>query len=366
MKVVFIISQVDRWINFEWMADGLSDYDLHFVLLNPGDSYFERFLIEHNLPVERVNYQGKRNLLPSIRKTYKILKRIDPNVVHTHFLDANLVGLTAAWLVRIPKRIHTRHHSVFHHRYSKKGVLYDRLSNALSTDIVAISRLVEEVLREKEKVDRDKIKMIHHGFELAVFSKRDLGYENTFKSKYAIPSDHKIIGVVARYIEWKGIQYIIEAFKSFQVEHPETILCLFNARGPYKNVIRQQLKTLPKTSYREIDFEENILKLYPLFSAFVHTPIDEEVEAFGQVYVEALASGVPAVVTLSGIAKEFIEDRKNALVVPHKNSQAINEALEILNHDKDLKTQLKKNALLSVKIFSNDHFCQKLKELYEA
>jgi hypothetical protein len=57
-------------------------------------------------------------------------------------------------------------------------------------------------------------------------------------------------------------------------------------------------------------------------------PIDDTIEAFGQTYIEALISGVPSVFTLSGVASEFIENGKNALVVDYKNSEQISVAID--------------------------------------
>src|SRR6185295_19908794 len=96
----------------------------------------------------------------------------------------------------------------------------------------------------------------------------------------------------------------------------------------------------PEKSFIEIRFENNIFALYKLFDVFVHTPIDEYAEAFGQTYVEALASGVPAIFTLSGIACDFVQHEKNAWVVPYKDSGKIVTAMNALLNDESLKANL--------------------------
>jgi len=63
-------------------------------------------------------------------------------------------------------------------------------------------------------------------------------------------------------------------------------------------------------------------------------PIDDRIEAFGQTYVEALIAGVPSVFTISGVGREFIQDGRNALVVPYCSSAPTAEAiLRILADD---------------------------------
>jgi glycosyltransferase involved in cell wall biosynthesis len=104
--------------------------------------------------------------------------------------------------------------------------------------------------------------------------------------------------------------------------------------------------------------------LYKLFDIFVHTPIDEHSEAFGQVYIEAMAAGVPLICTISGIAHNLIQDKKNALVVPYKNSDKIFEAILTLLNDKTLRENLINQAKQDVVPFSLEKKINRLKELY--
>jgi glycosyltransferase involved in cell wall biosynthesis len=80
----------------------------------------------------------------------------------------------------------------------------------------------------------------------------------------------------------------------------------------------------------------------------VHVPIDKYVEAFGQTYVEALAMGIPSVFTLSGIANDFIEDKRNAVVVPHCDSDAIYEAIVNILNNSNLRQNVIENGRTDV------------------
>jgi glycosyltransferase involved in cell wall biosynthesis len=128
---------------------------------------------------------------------------------------------------------------------------------------------------------------------------------------------------------------VIPAFKELLNEKPNAILLLANAVGDYTTEIQSLLSTLPATSYREIKFEHDMPAFYKLMDIFLHVPIDAASEAFGQVYVEALAAQLPCIYTLSGIANEFVIDKENALVVPFMDSDSILSAINvILNDDK--------------------------------
>ena len=323
------------------------------------------FLKQNNIKVDRIKYRGKRDLFSSIYSVSKILKQNKTEIAHTHLFDANIVGLTSAWLTGVKKRIHTRHHSDYHHIYYPNAVKYDKFINLISTDIVAISEVVKDVLVRNENTPAKKVHVIHHGFKLDEFSNVSELSVNRLRQKYIPAYSHPIIGVISRYTEWKGIQYIIPAFKRILDAYPNALIVLANANGDYKNEIQKLLQTIPKKNYIEISFESDIFTLYQLFDIFVHVPINDTCEAFGQTYVEALAAGVPSVFTLSGIANEFLIDHHNALVVPHKNSDAIYNAMKELLENKTLTANLISNGEKDVTSrFSLNKMILSLEQLY--
>ena len=293
-----------------------------------------------------------------------MLRANKPEVIHCHLLHATLAGLVAGYLVGVKRRIYTRHHSTYNWEYNKKGVWIDRFLNWLATDIVAISENVKRVLLEKEKFKASKIHLIRHGFDLDAFANVNNARIDLLAYKYNPDRKTPVVGVIARWIEWKGVQYIIPAFKKLLKDYPDALLILANAGGPYNEEIEKMLQELPMGSFRIIPFENDLFALYQLFDVYVHTPISPSIEAFGQTYVEALAAGVSSVFTLSGVAPEFIEHEQNAQVVPFCDSEAIYQSMEKLLKDFDLRISLSKNGLISIKKFSLEKMINELNQLY--
>jgi glycosyltransferase involved in cell wall biosynthesis len=115
-----------------------------------------------------------------------------------------------------------------------------------------------------------------------------------------------------------------------------------------------------------IEFEKDLYSLYQLFDVYVHVPVDECAEAFGQTYVEALAAGIPSVFTLSGVAREFVKNEKNALVVPFKDTNAIYESIVRLLDNNHLAEQLSVQGKEDVnQLFVIDKMMNSLFLLYE-
>lgn len=366
-NITYILSDIDKAIAFEWIEQALrgSEFQLSFILLNQGESQLENYLKAHNVPVYRIHYRGKKDAFRAIRSVWKVFRTEKTHIVHTHLFDASMFGLLAAKLARIPKRVYTRHHGTLHHEFFPRAVYYDKLIHSFATDIIAISGIVQEVLLSRENVAQSKAHLVHHGFNLQGFYQTDPAKVRLLKQKYNLEGKHPVIGVIARQTYWKGIQHIIPAFGKLLKQYPEAHLVLANAKGDYKAEIDALLARLPQESFTEISFESDIYHLYQLFDVYVHTPINKDLEAFGQTYVEALAAGIPSVFSLSGVASEFIKHEHNALVVPFEDSEAIYEQILRLLQDESLRQKLTQQGQKDVEQrFALENMIEALKKIY--
>lgn len=361
-KVCWIVSDVDKSYSFEWQLIRLKNYYSVFViLLKKESSPFEDFLNTNNISFIRLN-SNQNHLFLLIRIIIVLIKK-RPNIVHTHLIRAQILGLFASWLLRINKRIYTRHNSTFHHRFYPRKKWLDLLSNFFSIHVVSVSKSTDYVLMSLEKCSDKKIRKIYHGFDFAEMQKKSMNYD-TLKQKYKIKQDTFVIGIISRAIQWKGIQYIIPALKKFITEYPDTSVIIANFSGPYKNEILNMIEPSYYKYFTFIEFEPDIFSLYKIMDVFIHTPINSDIEAFGQVYIESMFFGIPLIATPSGIGAEILKDNENSLIVPFENSVEIYNKLKLLKNNPRLRQHLSENAKNTVQIFDIDTMIQKLIKLY--
>lgn len=329
-NIVYIISDINKVVFFEHTALLMRarGVEISWILINSEDSELAHFLEAHHFQVANLKASSPLRSFAAINSCKKILKEWHIDVVHCHLGTANWVGLWAGLRAGVAKRIFTRHAGKSLKWHFKEAII-DQIQNRLATDIVSISLNIHELLIA-QGVSEPKIHLIHHGFDLERMKNHDVNEVARIKSFYNPQSKYPVVGVVARWMEWKGIQYIIPAFEKLLEDYPNAKLCLFNAsnRAEYAHVLKPMLKNLSIGSYDFIGFESNVYDLYSLFDIYVHTPVDPYCEAFGQTYVEALAAGVPSVFTLSGVAREFVAEEPLAVVVPFRDTEAIYEAMK--------------------------------------
>lgn len=367
INVTYIISDIDKAIAFEWIVKHIdkTKIKLSFILINCQNSYLINYLIEHKISVYNINCKNKLSYLQAIFKCITFLKRLNTDIVHCHLVKANLIGLTAAKLIGIKTRIYTRHHSDFHHVYFPNAVKWDKYCNKIATKIVSISDIVTTILVNKENVSKEKIIKIWHGFDACSFNNPSDIEILKLKTKYNPQNKFPVIGVISRFTHWKGVQFIIPAYKKFIETHPNALLLMFNGIGEYENQIDKLLIELPNDSFEKIYFEQDITNLYGIFDVFIHVPINSTVEAFGQTYIESMLSGVPLIATKSGIGNEILIDNVNCIEVPYKNSDEINNALIKILNEPTFLNNIRYNAKeLASQKFTLEIMLNKLTNIY--
>jgi glycosyltransferase involved in cell wall biosynthesis len=367
MNICYIISDIDKAVYFEQTALALrkEKVNLSFILINCSNKGLHTFLIENNFEVHTLENESLLKSGRAIIKCRAILKDMKVDSVHCHMAQANWIGLWGSKLAGVSQRIFTRHSGepLFLHWKEK---MIDKIQNRLATKIIAITKMIDELL-EKQGVPASKRLLIPHGFQLELFRNPDLREVNRINTLYNPEEAYPVIGVNARWMKWKGIEYIIAAFKTIQESYPNAKLILFGGSPSADNFnnISKLLTSLPKSSYLNVSFESNVYALYSVMNIYVHVPINPTCEAFGQTYVEALAAGIPSIFTLSGVACEFIEHEKNALVVPFKNSSAIYESMIQLLENSELRNHIIQQGKQDVQeLFSFNQYISNLVELY--
>jgi glycosyltransferase involved in cell wall biosynthesis len=349
-KVTYILSDVDHAPFFEHTFNLIDKnrFTISVILLASRKSRFEDAIEAMGITYEIFHFRGKKDYPKAIWKTFRFLRKVKPDIIHTHLADASMIGMIAAIMAGIKKRVYTRHGGT-QKFYFDKGKKYDRAIHAMSSHIIATCENVKEVLMEEDHVAADKITIVNLAFEMDRFYNPRREIVKDLIHKYNPNDRHPVIGVISRWVGYKGINYIIEAFREVLKEYPDALLLLINARGNQIKEIGAMLAEFKPEQVRAVEFESNIYELYQVFDIFVHVPVAKHYEAFGQIYIEALAAGIPSVFTIAGIAAEFIRHEHDALVVDYRSADGIRDAIMRLMKDTALRNKIIENGKESVR-----------------
>ncbi|HJZ97106.1 MAG TPA: glycosyltransferase, partial [Candidatus Solibacter sp.] len=101
-----------------------------------------------------------------------------------------------------------------------------------------------------------------------------------------------------------------------------------------------------------------------IFDVLVHVPVRPDAEAFGLVYIEAMAAGVPLVVTKSGIALELVDHLRNAWVVDYGDTDQITRGVITLLSDPAARARIAAGGVSSASAFTVERMVGEHQDLY--
>jgi len=367
MKVVFIIEHVVYSSSLMGLLKGIVENGISLTFVSNTDNS-SRFVCElEELGAQCYGYPIKNRLdkVNYIIYIDRILTQLRPDIINTSFFYPGAYVMPISWFSHGARRVHIRNHGNENHQVYPKSVLIDKLVNRCSELVVAISEQVAKVLVHQEELPPEKLRIIPHGLPLELYSQVTEVQKKSIQKKYEIKDTDFVVGFISRFTPLKGVHEMIGAFRKFQASVPQAKLIWANLPAGSQVEVRELLADVPEEAYRLIEFEEEIHALFACLSAFVHVPTNPSYEAFGKIYIEALAAKVPSVFTLSGIAHNLVLHEKNALVVPFQNIDAIYEALLRLYESPQLGAQLAEQGWVDVQEYRTEISVRRYLNLYE-
>jgi glycosyltransferase involved in cell wall biosynthesis len=251
------------------------------------------------------------------------LRRERIDVVQTHLLDGSVVGLIAARLARTPAVIFTGHHSheiPMHDRRALTAV--DRLcAGPLCDAIISPSAQMRDTLVRVHGVPAEKVRVIHHGFELGLL---DPARVDGARVRAELELEGRTVLTSIGRIYWmKNQEALLRAFAALAPEWPETALLLVGA-GETQALAELAGSLGVADRLRMVPRRTDVPELLAATDLFVHPA---RAESFGMVIVEAMALARPVVSTPVGIAPDVVQDGVTGVLAGGADAESLETAL---------------------------------------
>ena len=305
-----------------------------YIVCSPSDE-IEKYAHVQMFEYQEVPIDRKMSFIRDIKAIKAIRNYININnidVVTGHTPKGALLGMIAAWLERIPKRIYFRHGLVFETATGFKRsvlIMIDKFTAKLATEIINVSpsvakRSIKEKLNPPYK-QSTLSKGTCNGISMRKFNKDnlDINYINSIKRKLNIDSKSFIIGYTGRLVKDKGISELVQAFKRLERSFPHVKLLLvgmFEERDALPDEIIEFIKTDPNiihvgyVNYNEIEYYYSLMDIFVLLSYR---------EGFPTSILEASAMGLPIITTRATGCIDSIIEGKTGLFVTHNQNDII-------------------------------------------
>ena len=298
------------------------------------------------LDVPHVRVAAPRDADPFLAvRTVRAVRRLAPDLVHTHLVHADVYGAVAAGVTRTAL-VSTKHNAdpvragPFRH--------VERLLARRAARVIAITDALRRFNVEHVGLPAPKVTTIHYGLD-------ELPRPWAENPASPVPADAPVVLCVARPVEQKGVDVAVRAMPLVRQRHPDAVLVVLG-EGPLRTRLAADGVFLlgrvgdPAAWYRRAD-------------VLVHPA---RWEGFGLALLEAMLAAVPVVATRVSSIPEIVADGETGLLVPPDDPPALADALDRLLADETLRAACGEAGLRRARReFSVERMARRTLEVYE-
>lgn len=273
-----------------------------------------------------------------IRKIKRLIRTLDPEIVHTHgSLSGRIAGRHCGKTV-----IFTRH-SVFPvSPYVRKGPgrLFNKLINERYADrIIAVSQAAKDNLTDGG-IRPDLIDVVLNGVEAVErITPRE---RQLLRDKLGVGPDDFACGIIARIEPYKGHMIILDALKLLKNEG-FAVKLLVAGTGSFESDVKSRTAELGlEDDVIFLGFVSDVAPVYGILDAQLNASYGTEATSLS--LLEGMSAGLPAVVSDYGGNPYIIENEKNGLIFKSRDSRSLYDAIRRLITDPALWSSIAENA----------------------
>ncbi|MBS1808844.1 MAG: glycosyltransferase [Acidobacteria bacterium] len=298
------------------------------------------------IPVRTLNMRPGVPDPRALWRLVRILKRQSPDLIQSWMYHANLMGGIAAKLAGNIPIVWGIHHSNFDPKKSKRQTVWTMkagalLSSRVPREIICCGEVPKRVHIEMG-YDAKKTVAIPNGFDLTKFHP-DPQARTSVRQELNIPVNAPLVGLIARYHPKKDHHTFVQAAELLHRTQPDVffLLCGTDISAANKELVAWIRAAGIEDRCRLLGIREDMPRITAALD--VATSVSSYGEGFPIVMGEAMACGVPCVVTDVGDSAHLVGT--TGLVVPPQDPLKLSQAWRcLLQLDRETKSRLGRDA----------------------
>ncbi|WP_373032847.1 glycosyltransferase family 4 protein [Sulfurovum sp.] len=320
------------------------------------------------IKVHRLHLSHKWNVVEGIYKLNQLIKKHHYDIIHAHLFFAYFyTGLIKLFHTNV--KTVTTFHNLGYNTYPATTFVKKLRKNL---DAFVVNKLVDKKVAVSGAVRDHYVAHLNISHVDVIFNSFPLGQIDTAQDikateilkKYVNASKYDLFSITpGRLVKEKGHTYLLEAIE--RLDKVTIKLCHFIVgSGPLEEDIKSEIK---EKKLLNVVLIPGLLQedLFQFIRACDFVVVPSISEGFGMVVGEAMALVKPIVATdIDGVV-DMIENNKEGLLVPAKNSEALAKAIERLYNDAALRDSLAENAKEKIKQFDTKIIAKQWKAYYE-
>jgi glycosyltransferase involved in cell wall biosynthesis len=244
-------------------------------------------------------------------------------LVQTHLLGTAVYGTLATWGTRLP--VVSTFHGIADIR-ATQGLsrLKLRLLGGRRRRLVFVSEpLRAHFLETGTRMAADATRVIPNGIDAELYAP---GRDGALRRELSIPEAAPLVGAVGNIRVPKAYDNLLRAFSRVVEAVPEARLVVAGQPLPglWEDLLELRRSLGLEASAHFLGFREDVPSILKALDVFALSSSDE---GFSLVTVQAMATGLPVVVTRSGGPETIVEDGVSGVLVPPSDPGALADGL---------------------------------------
>ncbi len=301
----------------------------------------------------------------------KVFKKERPTMVHSITPKAGMLCMVAAWLTRVPIRLHTFTGLVFPTETGlKRKILMatDWLTCFCATHIVPEGEGVKNDLLSNG-ITKKQLKVLGYGnirgVDMEYYSRRDVVI-NKMKDLGLRNNSVFTFAYVGRIVRDKGINELCQVMDKLSKLAPVRLFLVGNFEDDLNPISEKSREIINKNSSIEYvgpKYGNELLAYYAAADCFVFPSYRE---GFPNAVLEAGAMGLPSIVTDINGSREIIIPRENGVIIPSHDTDALfNAMLNMIRNKTEREKMAAKARDLIASRYEQDYVHKCLYDFYE-
>lgn len=325
----------------------MEKFDL-VLLSSPGAELEE---LHHRYGMRTIAVPMERRMSPfkdivSLWRLIKVFHKESPYIVHSMTPKAGLLCMMAAWIIRVPRRVHTFTGLVWPTATGlKRKILMftDWLTCACATHIIPEGKGVMDDLQTH--ITKKPMHVLGYGNVRGVdmkYWRRDNA--DAAKVSQLRDNDRFTFLFVGRIVKDKGINELVEAFMLIHKVLKARLFLVGRFEGkldPIADSTRKIIEECDDIVCAGPQYGTDLLAYYAASDCFVFPSYRE---GFPNTVLEAGAMELPSIVTDINGSREIIENGKNGLIIPSKNADALADAMMQMIENNEMHERMAEEA----------------------
>jgi len=324
---------------------------------------------EPGLLVERMEAMGvpTRQIIMSSRYDFKAAKALAElcaewkiDLIHCHYLRENYIAMLAKRYDKKIRVVYTNHFVLANDGLTR---LSNRLLDRRQDQMIAVCSIGQEQLI-RNGWSGSHIQVVHNGVDLDAWAGEK---SSALREELGLPGDRFLMLCASRFASDKGHAYLIRSVKRLTelTDVPFTLVLAGDGEllEPTKALCAQL--GLTEDQVRFVGFRKDIKALYKGVDLYINS---SEHEALSFLIVEAMAAGLPAVITdMAGNPDILKGPEDGGLLVKYDDPESMARAMERFLTDRAFLEECKAKALARIADeFEVHKMCDKTWAVYGA